>query len=973
MANQRQATAAAEFAKRWEGKGYEKGESQVFWTELVTQVYGVDTPSTFITFEQQAQLDHTSFIDVLIPSTHVMIEQKSIDKDINKPIRQSDGTLLTPFQQAQRYSAALPYSQRPRWIVICNFKEFAVHDMENPNGEPYIIMLKDLGKEYYRLQFLVEQGNEHLQKEMEVSMKAGEIVGKLYDALIKQYIDPTKPSTMRSLNILCVRLVFCLYAEDAGIFGKHDMFHDYLAQFDVETMRAELIRLFHVLNTKPEDRDPYLREDLAAFPYANGGLFEEEIEIPRFTEEIRRLLLRNASMDFDWSMISPTIFGAVFESTLNPETRRSGGMHYTSIENIHKVIDPLFLDDFNEEFGTIMEEQVLKTRHKKLLAFQDKLASLKFLDPACGSGNFLTETYLSLRRMENKAIKELYGNQVVMGEFIIKVSIQQFYGIEINDFAVTVATTALWISEAQMLAETEQIIHQNMDFLPLKTYTNIREGNALRMAWDEWPVSQDMPTIVANKTIIYPLEEEQPTEMAQEPIVRYDGIELFTKKMELHHSPKPLETHHVHFDYIMGNPPFVGARMKSEQQAEDIIHIFGPKWKNVGNLDYVSAWYKKCAEMMKGTNIHAALVSTNSICQGEQVANLWAPLYKEGIHINFAHRTFRWDSEASLMAHVHVIVVGFSYCDAKQKKIYDNGTVLHVNNINAYLSDAPNVFIYSRQHPIAEVPEIGIGNKPIDGGNYLFEKNEMDDFIKMEPKSINYFKPWYGSIEFIHQKPRYCLWLGDCTPGELRQMPHCVKRIEAVRQLRLESKSAGTRKLADRPTRFHVENMPKSNFIIVPSVSSERRRYVPMGFMSPDVLASNLVLIIPDATLYHFGVLESNVHMAWMRAVCGRLKSDYRYSKDIVYNNFPWPTPTDEQKAKIEQTAHSIIDSRAKYPDSSLADLYDPNLMPYDLLQAHRENDRAVMAAYGFPTKISESECVAALFNLYSEMTKTKE
>ena len=917
MPKEKQATTAAEFAKRWKDRGYEKGESQVFWTELLTQVYGVETPSTFMTFEQQARLDHTSFIDVMIPSTHVMIEQKSIDKDINKPIRQSDGTLLTPFQQAQRYSSVLPYSQRPRWIVICNFKEFAVHDMENPNGEPYTIQLKDLGREYYRLQFLVEQGNEHLQKEMEVSMKAGEIVGKLYDALIKQYIDPTLPSSMRSLNILCVRLVFCLYAEDARIFGRHDMFHDYLAQFDCNAMRAELIRLFKVLNTKPEERDPYMREDLAAFPYANGGLFEEEIEVPRFTEEIRTLLLKNASMDFDWSMISPTIFGAVFESTLNPETRRSGGMHYTSIENIHKVIDPLFLDDLNKEFETIMEEKVIKTRNKKLQVFQDKLASLTFFDPACGSGNFLTETYLSLRRLENKVLRQLYGSQVVMGAFIIRVSIQQFYGIEINDFAVTVATTALWISETQMLAETEKIIQQDLDFLPLKPYHNIHEGNALRTDW--------------------------------EAVVPKDKL-----------------------NYIIGNPPFVGARMKSEGQAADMIKIFGKQWKNVGNLDYVAAWYKKCADMMARTGIRAALVSTNSICQGEQVANLWAPLYAAGLRINFAHRTFRWDNEASVKAHVHVIIVGFSYDNAGQKRIFDNGNVVNVDNINAYLTDAPDVFMYSRQHPLANVPEIGIGNKPIDGGYYLFEKEEMEEFVKQEPKSAVYFKPWYGSVEFIHQKPRYCLWLGDCTPAELRQMPHCMKRIEAVRKLRLESKSAGTRKLADRPTRFHVENMPKEHFVIVPKVSSERRRYVPMGFMSPDAMASDLVFVIPDATLYHFGVLESNVHMAWMRAVCGRLEMRYRYSKDIVYNNFPWPAPTAEQKARIEQTAQAILDVRTNYPDSSLADLYDPNIMPYDLLQAHRDNDRAVMAAYGFPIKMTESECVAALFGLYSELMKKK-
>ena len=616
MTDKQQSAAAERFAKRWEGRGYEKGESQIFWTELLTEVYSVEQPSTFITFEQQARLDHTSFIDVLIPSTHVMIEQKSIDKDINKPIRQSDGLLLTPFQQAQRYSAVLPYSQRPRWIVICNFREFAVHDMENPNGEPYIIQLKDLGKEYYRLKFLVEQGNEHLQKEMEVSMKAGEIVGKLYDTLINQYIDPTKAYTMRSLNILCVRLVFCLYAEDANIFGKHDMFHDYLAQFDVETMRAELIRLFDTLNTPVGERDPYLRADLAAFPYANGGLFAEKIEIPRFTEEIRSLILQHASMDFDWSMISPTIFGAVFESTLNPETRRSGGMHYTSIENIHKVIDPLFLNNLNEEFSKIMAEPVLKKRRKMLADFQDKLASLTFLDPACGSGNFLTETYLSLRRLENKVIQELQGGQVVLGEFVnpIKVSIDQFYGIEINDFAVTVATTALWISEAQMLAETERIIHQDIDFLPLKTYLNIKEGNALRMAWDEWPIKEERPTIVANKTFIYPLPNEQSAEMVNEPVVHYDDIDLYSKKVEMNFIAPPSKTRKVKFDYIMGNPPFVGYAYQTADQKKDLAEVCPECGKNI---DYVAGWYYKAARMIVDSDIHAALVSTNSICQGE--------------------------------------------------------------------------------------------------------------------------------------------------------------------------------------------------------------------------------------------------------------------------------------------------------------------------------------------------------------------
>ena len=916
ITEKQQAAAAAAFAKRWEGKGYEKGESQVFWTELLTQVYGVETPSTFITFEQQAKLDHTSFIDVMIPSTHVMIEQKSIDKDINKPIRQSDDTLLTPFQQAQRYSAVLPYSQRPRWIVICNFKEFAVHDMENPNGEPYIIHLKDLGREYYRLKFLVEQGNEHLQKEMEVSMKAGEIVGKLYDALIKQYIDPTKPSSMRSLNILCVRLVFCLYAEDAGIFGKHDMFHDYLVQFDTDSMRAELIRLFQVLNTRPEDRDPYLRSDLAAFPYANGGLFEEEIEIPRFTDEIRTLLLQHASMDFDWSMISPTIFGAVFESTLNPETRRSGGMHYTSIENIHKVIDPLFLDDLNKEFETIMEEKVIKTRNKKLLAFQDKLASLTFFDPACGSGNFLTETYLSLRRLENKVIKELYGNQVVMGAFIIRVSIQQFYGIEINDFAVTVATTALWISEAQMLAETEKIIQQDLDFLPLKPYNNIHEGNALRTDW--------------------------------ESVVPKDKL-----------------------NYIVGNPPFVGARMKSDAQAADMIEIFGKKWKNVGNLDYVAAWYKKCADMMADTDIHAALVSTNSICQGEQVANLWAPLYAAGLRINFAHRTFRWDSEASVKAHVHVIIVGFSYDNTGQKRIFDNGNVTNVKNINAYLTDAPDIFISGRSKPLCDVPEMIFGSMPNDGGHLSdWSTEEKNEVVKKYPDAAPMFRKLLGAQEFINKKERWCLWLKGVSPTLYRHIPPIMDAVGEVKSIREKSNRSSTKKLAETPMLFGEIRHTENEYIIVPRVSSERRRYVPMGFISPEIIGNDSVQIIPNASLYHFGILTSNVHMAWMRAVCGRLEMRYRYSANIVYNNFPWPAPTADQQSRIEQTAQAILDARQLFPVASLADLYDMVTMPPELLQAHRENDRAVMAAYGFSTKMTESECVAALFKLYQSMIK---
>lgn len=915
MTDKQQRSAAAAFARKWEGRGYEKGDSQVFWMELLTEVMGVEAPSQFIRFERQTKLDHTAFIDGMIPSTHVMIEQKSLGKDLRLPIKQSDGTLLTPFQQAQRYSATLPYSERPRWIVTCNFSEFDVYDMEKPNAEPARIQLKDLEKEYYRLQFLVERQGAHLQKEMEVSMKAGEIVGKLYDAFVKRY-DADDPRSLRYLNILCVRLVFCLYAEDAGVFGKHDIFHDYLARYGTEDMRMALMQLFDVLNTPPEQRSKYLKADLAAFPYTNGGLFAESIDIPQFTDELRDTLLRHAALDFDWSEISPTIFGGVFESTLNPETRRSGGMHYTSIENIHKVIAPLFLNGLQAAFEACKEETNIKKRLRLLHDLQDRMASLRFFDPACGSGNFLTETYLSLRRLENQVIKEIYSVETLdVFRNPIKVSIHQFYGVEINDFAVTVATTALWISEAQMMAETERIIHHDIDFLPLRSYANIHEGNSLRIPWEE--------------------------------VVRKEEL-----------------------DYIIGNPPFVGARMMDESQKADMIAVFGERWKNVGNIDYVGAWYKRAADYMKGSSVKAALVSTNSIAQGEQVANLWAPLFAEGLRINFAYRTFRWDSEASLKARVHVVIVGFSYKDDARKYIFDNGQTAEAEHINAYLIDAPDTFIYSRSKSLCDVPSIGIGNKPIDGGNYLFEKAEMEEFIRREPRSARYFHPWYGSEEFIHQRPRYCLWLGDCSPKEIREMPLCYERVENVRNIRLASKSAGTRKLADTPTRFHVENMPNGASIIIPSVSSEKRRYVPMGFIPQGTFASNLVLLIPNATLYHFGVLESNVHMAWMRAVCGRLEMRYRYSKDIVYNNFPWPAPDAARQAKIEQAAQAILDARVRYPDSSLAELYDPTLMPKELLQAHRQNDRAVMAAYGFPAKMTESECVAELFRLYVHVSE---
>ena len=964
--------AAAEFAERWKGRGYERGESQPFWLDLLSNVFGIETPTDgFISFEDHRMVDASNFIDGRIPSTRVLIEQKSLGKDLRAGIRQSDGSLLNPFQQARRYVVSLPVSEHPRWIVTCNFSEFLVYDMEQPNGEPEQILLENLGKEFYRLMFLVDAKNEHLSKEMQVSMQAGEIVGRIYEALLLQY-DDNSTEALRWLNILCVRIVFCLYAEDAGVFA-HDQFHDFLVTYEAKDLRRALRDLFEVLNTPIEKRSKYLQEELKAFPYTNGGLFAEEIEIPQFTEELKQTLLSNASLDFDWSEISPTIFGAVFESTLNPETRRSGGMHYTSIENIHKVIDPLFLNDLRRELDEILEEKVEKQRQKKLNAYQEKLASLTFLDPACGSGNFLTETYLSLRRLENEVIRERYYGQSFLGfEEVnpVKVSIQQFYGIEINDFAVTVATTALWISEAQMLRETEKITRRDIDFLPLKSYHNIREGNALRMDWDIIEVPSDIPTIHANK--VHLIVEPQP-QIASEPIVEYDEINVVAHHFDGDAKPKTAR-YQVLFDYIIGNPPFVGARMMAQgsSQKKDVENLFG-KIKDVQDLDYVCCWYKKAAQLMKNSRTRTGFVSTNSICQGSQVPILWNVLFND-FHVNiiFAYQTFKWNSEASEKAAVHCVIIGFSTDEVQNKYLFtSSGQKQLVSNISPYLFEGDNTFAVSQKTPICDVPQMNFGNQPRDGGHFVLTEEEKDSLIQQESALVKWIRPYIGAEEFIKQKSRYCLWLREAQPTDIKQSKILYERVLAVREFRLASSAKTTQGYAKVPQLFAQITQPEGvDCLLVPRVSSERRRYAPIGFIKAGLVASDAVQIIPNATLYHFGILTSNVHMAWMRVVCGRLKSDYRYSKEQVYNTFPWPNPTEAQKAKIEQTAQAILDARALYPDSSLADLYDELTMPVELRKAHQDNDRAVMQAYGFPIKtMTESQCVAELFKLYQELT----
>lgn len=925
MTDVQQRAAAKHFADYWKGKGYEKGESQKFWLSMLTDVFGVEHAAEYISFEDQVHLDHTSFIDGFIPATKVLIEQKSLGKSLTAPIQQSDGSFLSPLQQAQRYVHALLDEKGrqavPRWVITCNFEEFRVYDLDHPQNEAQVIKLADLPSEYYRLKFLVDTGSETLKREMELSLKAGELVGRIHDRFLEQYHDPMAKHTQRSLNILCVRLVFCLYAEDAGLFGKKDAFSKYIEQYEPKDIRRALIDLFKVLDTPYEERpDLYLSDELAAFPYVNGGLFQDEnIVIPQLTEALKTILLESAH--FDWSKISPTIFGAVFESTLNPETRRSGGMHYTSIENIHKVIDPLFLDDLKAELAEIRAIAVQNEKTRKLKQYQQKLAGLTFLDPACGSGNFLTETYVCLRRLENEVLLELHKGQVMFADEStspIQVSISQFYGIEINDFAVTVAKTALWIAESQMMKETEDVVLMSLDFLPLKTNASIIEGNALRMDWERVVPKQNL-------------------------------------------------------NYIMGNPPFVGGMYMSPIQKDDITTIMS-EFGSVGELDYVAGWYKKATDYMIDTKIRAAFVSTNSICQGQQATTLWQNLFSKGILINFAHQTFIWDSEASVKAHVHCIIVGFSYLKVVDSVLFNSsGAGRKVSTINQYLTDAPAAIIVSRSSPLCSIPPIRFGSMPRDGGGFILTEEQKNELIQKEPLSEQWIRLYLGAEEFLKGKKRYCLWLVGANPSEIAKCSTVKERIEFVRDFRLASKAAGTRKFAATPSLFcQIAQPTEGSYIAVPKTSSERRKYIPLGFLNSDVIASDLLFLIPDASLYHFGILESNVHMAWMRTVCGRLKSDYRYSKDIVYNNFPWPDPTEEQKAKIEQTAQAILDARALYPDSSLAVLYDELTMPPELRTAHQNNDRAVMAAYGMSVKnTTESSCVAELMRLYQEKTKS--
>ena len=923
------------FIEKWSGYQKEIQGDQSYWSDMLQYVFGRMDSTDIIGPQKDVVVDGSvKHIDVYIPDTRVLIEQKSSDKDLDAKYRQSSGELLTPYEQAKRYADNLPTKEYPNWIITCNFRQIHIYDMNRRDQPRTEILLENLAKDYYLLDFLIDPNKVDIKRETEISIKAGDLVGELYEKLLAQYEDPSDPHTLHSLNVLCVRIVFCLYAEDAELFGKHLAFNDYLSRYSPDDIGYALSNLFEVLNTPLNERKKNLPPHLAAFPYVNGGLFEDdEIEIPLFTEEIKKLLIEEASSGFDWNEISPTIFGASFESTLNAETRRSGGMHYTPVENIHKVIDPLFMDELKDEYRRISLYKDLPTKKKRLIEFHDKIASLTFLDPAAGSGNFLTESYLSLRRLENEIIKgeiesgvfsfgqgqQLAGTQLI-GAAInpIKVSINQFYGIEINDFAVSVAMTALWIAESQMQKLTEDIIKMQLEFLPLKAYKNIVCENALRYDWSKL-VSPDKLT------------------------------------------------------YIMGNPPFVGARQMDKDktipenmrhQKDDMALVFG-KLKGLGNLDYVSAWYKKTADYIDNTNILCAFVSTNSITQGEQPGILWKLLSSKGIIINFAYRTFQWDSEARLKAHVHCVIIGFSKINNTTKKLYDTETVLVVDNINPYLLDAPDIYLENIESSICGAPQIKYGSFALDDGNYTISEEEYDQISKNDPSALAFLKPFIGAVELLHGKSRYCVWLKDVSPSAYSKCKTIIEKVKKVQEWRSKSERKNTLELAKTPALFAEIRQPSSDYLAIPTVSSERRDYIPIQYLTSDTIASNQLYVVTNATLSDFAILMSSVHMIWVKAIAGRLKSDFRYSSTIVYNNFPWPDLSSEQRESLEQSAIKIMNARALYPDCDLATLYDPITMPIELRKAHDENDKAVMKIYGYSSKMNNTAIASDLMNRY--------
>ena len=928
-----------EFVAEWVGKAEkdvikEDANRQSFISDLLRRVCGIDQPTQYIEYEKKVLVKSevngkvmNCQIDGYIPSTKVIWEMKgSDDKDLDKPIRQSDGAMLTPYEQAKRYANFLPQNEQPRWIVVSNFVEIRVYDMNEPLPKPKTIYANKLAIDYKALDFMVDVNEQQIIDEKQLSVDAGSLVAKIYNELVTAYslhADINDPKIQKSLNMLIVRLVFLLYADDTGVLGRENMFQEFMERREPQDIRSALIDLFKVLDEDPEkgERSGFLSPEYLQFKYVNGGMFKDEnIVIPQFTQSLKDLIVNEASKGFNWANISPTIFGAVFESTLNPATRRSGGMHYTSIENIHKVIDPLFLDDLRLEFNKIQDMANVNQRVTAALMFQDKIANLKFFDPACGSGNFLTETYLSLRRLENECLKIIVGNRAIISlgnqnPTKVKVRIQNFYGIEINDFAVSVARTAMWIAESQMWDQSQNIIYSREDFLPLDSNDSIYEGNALRMNWED---------------IVKPYE----------------------------------------LSYIMGNPPFVGYYDESNEQKADIKQFF----KSTGRLDYVVGWYIKAAKYIKGTTIDVAFVSTNSITQGVQVPLLWNELNKYDIDILFGHRTFAWDNEAKEKASVFCVIIAFtSRKTTASKLIFDDTKIIKASYISPYLIPDLKPIIQTSSKPICDgVSPIVLGSMAKDGGGFFLTPAEREKVLKEEPNIEKYIKQFLDARSLLHGKKRYCLWLINATPSDINHSKFISERLNNVINFRKASKAPSTKELAKYPTRFAQIAQPNNDYLVIPRHSSQNREYIPFPVESKDKIAGDALNIIPDIKMEQFAILESKVHMAWVKVVAGRIKGDYRYNKTIVYNPFPWPKINDETKIKLQASGQNILDARNENQDSTLDDLYNNKSMPANLRKAHDNNDKVVLSAYGLSKNANDKEIQDKLFAMYSQIMEKK-
>lgn len=885
------------FSKTWEHESSEDAEAKSFWDGFF-DVFGISRKRV-ASFEEPVKKlgNKQGFIDLFWKGV-LLIEHKSRGKSLDKA-----------YTQALDYFAGISERDLPKYVLVSDFASFRLYDLEE--NQQYEFPLKELHKNIKLFGFIAGYQTHKIKEQDPVNIKAAESMGKLHDQM-KAIGYEGHP-----LELYLVRLLFCLFAEDTGIFQRQQ-FQEYIEDRtgeDGSDLAHHITTLFHVLNTPHDKRLKNLDEHLAAFPYINGKLFAEMLPPASFDKPMRQALLDCCALD--WSRISPAIFGSLFQSIMDKKARRNLGAHYTSEKNILKLIKPLFLDELWAEF------EKAKTNKNKLFEFHKKLRGLTFLDPACGCGNFLVIAYRELRLLELEVLRaSRQGDQLSFDvNHLIQLDVDQFYGIEIEEFPAQIAQVALWLMDHQMNLQVSEEFGLYFARIPLSASSTIVCGNALRVDWN---------TVV-------PAEK---------------------------------------LSFIMGNPPFSGAMVMSDDARKDLAHTFSDLHGS-GVLDFVACWYWLAAKYICGTSIEVGFVSTNSVCQGEQVGIIWPTILgKYNVKINFAHRTFKWSNEARGKAAVHCIIVGFSVNDKSTKIICDydkNDDVYHAipsKNINAYLIDAPDIFLENRKEPICNVPAMRFGSMPRDGGNLIFTSEQFSECVGKDERIVKFLRSYVGAEEFINNKKRWCLWLHDMEPSVYRNVPIVMQRIEATKKFRLASIAASTRKFAEIPASFCQIAQPSTNYLIVPGVSSERRNYVPIGFMAPETIANNLVFVIPEATLYHFSVIQSSMHMSWMKYTCGRLKSDFRYSKDVVYNNFPWPeNPTEKQTQTIEAAAQAVLDARAQFPESSLADIYDPLTMPPVLLKAHQALDKAVDAAYGKTTFKTEAERVAFLFELYQKYT----